>query len=277
MPDYTFPSFTRLLASCRDENLLGQGSNARVYRLDAFSNFVIKAPFDFQKRVTELRRKRIRPRHNEARALLGKNFGQSVATYGNIFTLLRFQPGVSCGLPMYLYKTIASQDERDETYEFATKRAAQRSIEAYTTLIDDLHFLNSVRFRIDPSKANNLLIDEKKDRFGLVDISAMGAQKNSPDELLVMLFDNSYAWRYRGSKSKQLVEHRREILGKLLAAAEEASLPFVNTSTVTSSVAYSLTLAGFKEGTTERDHVEERICCTKARHMDKLIHSSALR
>jgi len=261
-PRYHLPRFETLVASCRDENLLGVGSQAKVYCIDDCNTYVVKKPHALVY-LSDYDNLPDTPVLIEDPALAMRNFGQPIASYKDSLILLRHQAGRACGVSPFLRHTVTDKKSLDRLYENSTERAACRSHQAYRSLVEDMAFLQTTQYDIDPSMAGNLLIDDQADRFGIVDLIPLSHAHTAPDELLVMLFDNSFTWHYTGTHKDRLIAQRRIILSKLLKASEESGLPFSQHTQPSSSVAYALTLAGYNEGSDERAQIEARMRYTR--------------
>ncbi|MFA4993886.1 MAG: hypothetical protein WC521_01080 [Bdellovibrionales bacterium] len=196
----TLPSEKIIRTSVRKENFLGSGINAEVYAIDLYPNFAVKIPrsldlskpgkFGAPKIIDDLR-------------FEGRNFGQPVAVFENGVLILLKQIGKPVGVPAHLRDDQAAsfdQEENDRFYEQSMKCVAAMPEEAYVQLVKDLKFLNAAGKRLDSSKSNDLLCDVKNGKFNFVGLTDKERDKeeNTPVEALVMLFDCSYARRYKG-------------------------------------------------------------------------------
>jgi len=196
----TLPSEKTLRGSARKENFLGSGENAEVYAVDLYPNFAVKIP-----RALDLSKasKFGSPKIIDDLRFEGRNFGQPVALFENGVSILLKQQGKPVGVPAHLRgegEAAGDQEDNDRLYEESMKVVAAMPEEAYVQLIKDLKFLNAAGKRIDPSKSNDLLCDVKNGRFNLVGLTDREKEKeeNTPTEALFMLFDSSYARRYKG-------------------------------------------------------------------------------
>ena len=196
----TLPSEKIIRTSMRKENFLGSGSNAEVYAIDLYPNFAVKIPrsLDLSKAS-----KFGAPRIIDDLRFEGRIFGQPIAEFENGIILVFRQQGKPIGVPAHLrgdQENPGDQEACDRLYEESMKIVAAMPQEAYVQLIKDLKFLNATGKRIDPSRSNDLLCDVKNGKFSFVGLTDRERDKeeNTPAEALFMLFDGSYARRYKG-------------------------------------------------------------------------------
>jgi hypothetical protein len=246
------------LDTLKSGTVIGQGGNARVYTIAHYPDLVLRVAHSIGVDNPDV----CEPTPIQDTCFKGRNFGQAVAECGPGVTLLHFQKGVAVGVPSYL-RTNDRQAENDSMYENSTALAASMPQEAYEALLQDMLFVTSIGMQIDPSKSNNMLIDADCKRFKLVDLNVSAPTspyKNYPAELVCMLIDNSYGWQYKGVHIDRLQEKRKEILEKIISAAEKRHVPFFPKGRLTDSAfSYSLTLAGYAQGSDERASIEKRI------------------
>lgn len=173
----------------------------------------------------------------------GMNLGQAIAS-GDGMQLLRRQSGVPAGLDPLAKKdrsTPEGQASNDANYAASLKRAAAMPQSAYNAFAETLAKLSSVGGRgaqFDPSKSNNVLIDERSGQFNLVDINENSSGYASDvNDMVSVLMDNGNSHAYKG---EDLAAVRKEIFTKSLAAAQGAGL----STTLNSSGKFSAQLAG---------------------------------
>ncbi len=252
-----FPTANELIQSIVPNNLMAQGGNISVYRINGNSDYVVGVLHRVKVNALTLSEPKIIEDEYQ-----GKNFGQAVAEYGYGVALLKFQKGIAVGgTPRHLQGNY-TQEENDIIYEQTTRNAANMPMSAYVELLYDLQFLNSIEKLIDPSKSNNLLMDMEAKKFNLVDInSPVGTtNKNEPCDLIMMLFDNMYSTFYQGDSKMLLEADRKVILDKMLSAAEHVGIKFTEGPAEENSfLSYSMTLAGYLEGSPERVALVKRI------------------
>lgn len=229
---------TNLLSSCTPENFLGQGGNAEVYTISGVEKYVLK--------ISNSRRKDT-PISGEIIKVDDKfpefNIGQAVGEVtGEGILLLRKQAGIPAGVP---YGEIRKNQEKgDLAYEEHLKRASEMPQAAYDEFAKMLLIINERNHKFDPSKASNILVDVEANRFNMVDINENESNsnyQNNVGELVVVLMDNSYAWKYKGNIP--LDNYRKIILEKCIEAGKRVGweVPAVG---ISSSLDYSFKLAG---------------------------------
>jgi hypothetical protein len=222
---------------------IGRGGNAIVYDIPG-TQFVLRVP------------NRASPPAPSAELVPvadpfpGRNFGQPILTLGDLQVLYR-QNGFPAGLA--LPKGL-SQDEADSRYSTAIKAAAEMPQSAYDQFAADLVYLDQKGGRFDPSKSNNVLIDQKNAQFNLVDIEQDAKSKNDGGDIVITLMGNTYVWKYKGSED--LKPYWQNIYKKTISAIEKNNLKFDKDS---SSVAYSRKFAGLEQLTPREmlDRAEE--------------------
>ena len=174
----------------------------------------------------------------------GRNFGQAVAVDSKtgISVLLR-QSGKPAGLaiPIKAKEGVRTEAEaqqmNDTAYASAVRSAAALPQKAYDSLAASLEYVHKRGYAFDPSKSNNILIDQDASAFNIVDLHE-GAYRADAGDIIVPLMGNTYAWRYKGPT---LQREYAAIINKSMLAAERANLPAPKD---TSSLAYSFELAG---------------------------------
>lgn len=196
----TLPSEKIIRASVRKENFLGSGESAEVFAVDLYPNFAIKIPRTLDLSKTA---KFGAPKIIDDPRFEGRNFGQPIAEFENEIILVLRQQGKPIGVPAHLrgdQETAGDQEDNDRLYEESMKVVAAMPEEAFVQLIKDLKFLNIAGKRIDPMKSNDLLCDVKNGKFNFVGLTDREKDKeeNTPAEALTLLFDYSYARRYKG-------------------------------------------------------------------------------
>lgn len=222
---------------CREENLVGHGGNADVYKIPNVEKYVL--------RVVRWKRGggevgKIEEVKDELPEL---NVGQAVAKMsGAEIYFLKKQRGIPAGVPHG--KMRREGENADPIYEEHLKRAAEIPQSAYDEFARILVAINARGYNFDPSKANNVLLDAEKGEFNLVDVnkrSENSAYKNEMADMVIVLMDNSYAWRYKGTAPVE--DYRKTILGKCIEAGKKVGLHLPEAGK-NSSLDYSFKLAG---------------------------------
>lgn len=256
------PELDTIFSALSEDTFIGRGGNASVYRIQGHSEYALRVPNHLLKIFADVVHE---PNEIEDPLFQGRNFGQPLVEYGDGITLLYLQEGMPVGVPPYLRNGSKARpsEENDITYAESTKIAAEMPLEAYIEMLEDVKFLRSIDKRFDPSKSNNMLMDIQIQRFKFVDIMTKNPGSdydNCPQELVTMLFDNSYAWQYKGDQADEIQENRINILNKIILAAERLEMPLSkNEAEEDASFSYSLTLAGYEKGSAERLKIVDRI------------------
>lgn len=228
-----------IVRSSVTENLVGSGGNSSVYKIPEVEEYVLRVPNgrfggDTSMGVLE-------PVDDRLPEL---NIGQAVARMGG-HKILKRQLGVPAGVP---YGPIRQSAEGILLYQKSLARAAEMPQTSYDSLAYLFQLLNSNALNFDPSKSNNILIDEKNMVFNVVDINPPdhGAKThNDLGRMVVPLMDNAFASKVKNSDIDALLtESRKTILLKSIQASKTANLPPVDPKD--DSLAYSFELAGVK-------------------------------
>ena len=232
-----------MAAASSQETMIGRGGNSTVHELPGEEELVLRVPrrggFSAQRDdAAPARAERV------ANPFGDMNVGQPLARVRGAEVLLR-QRGEPAG--MSNTEPAFKREDRDEVYRARIEAASQMSQEAYDRVASDLLRTNELGYIWDPSKSNNILIDSAGGRFGLVDLSPSDPKSeyvNTASDVVVCLVGNTHAWR-APHLSGDLAGPRREIIRKMMLAADRAGLPR-QSSPKDSSFDYSLTLAGMK-------------------------------
>lgn len=164
----------------------------------------------------------------------GENLGQPIAQYGNI-QILKLQHGTPAGMPFrYDRKGGVGVEAGVKIFEQQILAAASFDIKEYVRLMQSIKSLNDKGYQIDPSKSGNMLIDVKRGRFNLVDISKRCERsnyKNSADEIAVMLINN-FEFDKHLKQKPEMRQAARQILQKVAAAAAESGLEMGDDSSI---------------------------------------------
>ena len=168
------------------------------------------------------------------------NFGQPIGNYGHI-QILKLQSGNPAGMEHGSHNFAPdAQSKAIQNYKNRLEDAAKLPQESYDKLVKQFQYLNEKGYRIDPSKPGNLLIDPIKG-FNLVDIAKSSeGQKNSPNEIIVMLLDNFNFNKYNLNQDPKYQELAKIIIKKTQIAANNSKIEFGKSG----SSDYSMKLAG---------------------------------
>ena len=229
-----------LAAASSPETMIGRGGNATVHEIPGEEDLVLRVPrrggFSSGEEDVPARAERVTNPFGDM------NVGQPLARVGRATILLR-QGGEPAGMtgsePAY------KREDRDEVYRSRIETAAQMPQSAYDRLAEDLLRVNGLGYNWDPSKANNILIDQASGRFGLVDLSLRDPDHkyvNKATDVILCLVGNTHAYK-APHLNRDLMGPRREIIRRMMMAADRAGLPRGD-SPDNSGYNYSMTLAG---------------------------------
>ena len=228
-----------VLDICVEENHIGHGGNADVYKIPNVDNYVIRIVRG--KRDKEIDEEKIEEVTDEFPEI---NVGQAVAKLSERISFLKKQNGIPAGAPAGRLRR--ESEIADSTYEKHLKLAAEMPQSAYDEFARTLILVNERDYQFDPSKANNVLIDPQTGTFNLVDInkrSTNSTYKNEIADMVVTLMDNSYDYQYKGSAP--LEAYRKTILEKCIEAGKKVGFS-VPEPGQNPSLDYSFKLAGLE-------------------------------
>lgn len=172
--------------------------------------------------------------------LEGRNFGQAAATYGPEgradapVQVVWLQHGDPAGAQ----RSRISDPAEVEKYRRKLEAAADFPVDAYSQAMEDMKFLHSKGYSVDPSKSGNLLIDSNAGRLGFVDV-APGTYRAPGSVIGTMLADN-YSFAETLAADPGARSLLRGIVDKTTRAAKETGLPLDDGS---SSWAYTQNLS----------------------------------
>jgi hypothetical protein len=197
---------------------LGSGSNGAVYAIPGEEDLVVKIPHAVVKRGPQEAASAERA-HN---AFGDMNVGQPLARVGRVEILLR-QRGEPAG--MTATEPAYDRDDRDDVYRARIEAAASMPQSAYDRLASDLLRANELGYILDWSKDNNILVDPKSGRFGLVDLGRRNlGEMNQMGNVILCLIGYRHAFS-TPHMSADLAPSRRKISLMSFEAAKRASLP----------------------------------------------------
>jgi hypothetical protein len=227
-----------IIASVKEENFLGRGSNGAVYKLDFTDKFVVK--------VAEYGKRHPQPGKLEAEVdfLPGHNVGQPIAKMGD-YQILKKQDGFAAGAPGGRTRREMGAEAAEAIYARSVKTSAELPQQAYDDFARTLVALEKNGLQFDPSKPGNILLDPVGKRFNIVDVSKTNSTspyKHSVADMIVPLVDNYFVGSVLPNKGAIYQRFLQQIITKSNAAAQSAGLPLTEMG---SSLAYSHKLAGF--------------------------------
>lgn len=229
-----------IMASVKEENFLGRGSNGAVYKLDFTSDFVVKVP-EFAKgkpptgKIEEV-----------ADFMPGHNVGQPVAKLGD-FEILKKQDGFAAGAPGARARKEMGPEAAEAAFAKGAKASAELPQSAYDELARTMMAVEKHGLQFDPSKPGNILIDPVGQRFNLVDISKSHAVKpyeHTVADIIVPLVDNYFVGSVLPNKGAAYQPYLQQIIAKANVAAKNAGMH--ERPELGSSLSYSYKLAGLK-------------------------------
>lgn len=229
-----------IVASVKEENFLGRGSNGAVYKLDFTNDFVVKVP-EFAKgkpptgKIEEV-----------ADFMPGHNVGQPVAKLGD-FEILKKQDGFAAGAPGAKARREMGLEAAEAAFAKGVKASAELPQSAYDELARTMMAVEKHGLQFDPSKPGNILIDPVGQRFNLVDISKSHAVKpyeHTVADIIVPLADNFFVGSVLPNKGVAYQPYLQQIIAKANVAAKNAGMH--ERPELGSSLSYSYKLAGLK-------------------------------
>ncbi len=229
-----------IMASVKEENFLGRGSNGAVYKLDFTNDFVVKVP-EFAKgkpptgKIEEV-----------ADFMPGHNVGQPVAKLGD-FEILKKQDGFAAGAPGAKARREMGPEAAEAAFAKGIKASAELPQSAYDELARTMMAVEKHGLQFDPSKPGNILIDPVGQRFNLVDISKSHAVKpyeHTVADIIVPLADNFFVGSVLPNKGVAYQPYLQQIIAKANIAAKNAGMH--ERPELGSSLSYSYKLAGLK-------------------------------
>lgn len=229
-----------IVASVKEENFLGRGSNGAVYKLDFTNDFVVKVP-EFAKgkpptgKIEEV-----------ADFMPGHNVGQPVAKLGD-FEILKKQDGFAAGAPGARARKEMGPEAAEAAFAKGAKASAELPQSAYDELARTMMAVEKHGLQFDPSKPGNILIDPVGQRFNLVDISKSHAVKpyeHTVADIIVPLVDNYFVGSVLPNKGVAYQPYLQQIIAKANIAAQNAGMH--ERPELGSSLSYSYKLAGLK-------------------------------
>ena len=221
-----------LAAAASQETMIGRGGGSTVHAVPGEEDLVLRVP---------RRRSALQDGPPQAERVANPfgdmNVGQPLARVGGATVLLR-QRGEPAG--MSSSDPAAKREDWVDVYRARVESAAQMPQSAYDRVASDLLRVNELGHAWDPSKSNNILIDPVGRRFGLVDLDPRDPKSdfvNTADDVVTCLVGNTHASRTPQLRD-DLVAPRREIIRKMMLAADRTGLPRGESNE------YSLSLAG---------------------------------
>jgi len=230
---------------------IGRGGNATVFEIPSVKDYLLRVE---NKALRAINRKMTDDLLLNVQILNdvfeGRNYGQRVISLHPNIQILKRQEGTPAGVPSRSFLWRQKDGPAVEMYEANLMRSAQMPQETYNQLINDLIYINNLGFNFDPSKTNNLLVDEKSQTFNLVDLNP-GSYQNRMDDILGVLMDSVSAHNESLGANfidfQKLVPSYRMILEKTLLAAQHQGF---NTSQENwDNMHYAFRLAGLEENT----------------------------
>lgn len=151
-------------------NFLGQGRLSICYQIPKIDNFVLIFP-----------NKQILTQEHLSSATLsevvddfdGRNFGQPIAKLGDNIMISKRVHGEPNSIPYwynYLFNTDAVTSEHAKDFLEKLSKIAKLKQNEYNSYAESLNYLNSKDVKCDTINPNNVLLDFKKNKIGLVDV-----------------------------------------------------------------------------------------------------------
>lgn len=173
-------------------NFLGQGRLSICYQIPKIEDFALK-----------FANKQVLTQEHLSSATLsevvddfdGRNFGQPVAKLGDNIMISKRVHGEPHSIPYwynYLFNTDAITSEQAKYFLEKLSKVAKLKQNTYNSYAESLTYLNSKDVKFDTINPNNILIDFKKNKIGLVDVQKnpyFDNLKNTHHDMISNLLD----------------------------------------------------------------------------------------
>lgn len=222
------------------ENCIGEGGSGNVFKIPQIQDYVIKimnraSKIDFVNE-TIINTKDIAPT---------KNFGQPIAkSISGFIEILKPVIGENNTIPNYIQKNINPSLITDaDTKMFLKKMNIKASfpLQSYIQMCEDVKYinLNLEDFKFDHFNCSNLLIDNVRQRFNIIDLAKnqelpklFKLYKPGYDAIISMLLDhelhNHIIQRVATESQNDLIRAGNQIIDKVTKAAEITGLETSN-------------------------------------------------
>lgn len=221
---------TVLLNSANKKNILGTGYISTCFRIPRINNYVFRLPTNLEKQGITLFQKPLNIIEDE---FDGRNYGQTVIQIGEHVQILKKVDGTSHSLnPWIFYIKHPDKITQKDAHNFlkCLERISEFGQDAYDNLAASIGYLNLKGKKIDSVNPNNIMIDNKHKKFGIIDLNGKktAQYKNTSYDMISSLLDygsfkNIYNLLNETEKQK-LLKTARVIINKCHNAGTLANL-----------------------------------------------------
>ena len=213
----------------KDENLLGEGMNSKVYYFDDpnLDNWVLKVDKKtFKKQTNDLF---LISRDN----FIGQNFGQEVATAGERYRILKKVTGTIHSIDDWsdrVDKSCTVTKKEAQSFLCSIKEIAEFPEKSYFVYAEALKKLSEKGYKQDSINPNNILIDYENQKINVIDffVADDPAHVNTSYDLSSVLLDftlfESFYEKLSKNEQKELVRYSKAIIKKCRKAAKMAGI-----------------------------------------------------
>lgn len=225
---------------------LGEGSEARVFKVHTSPHFTVRQSLDLP---TEKTFQYI----SESELVFqpdifgGRNFAQTVAYFRHpsakeddtpLITINRYVPGFSYEIERQGGMRLGSEEALIKT-KVMTQRILEIPDKALDVLFDDLHYLSAKKYTIDIGSGlftnlGNILYSANDQRLNIIDLQPFidGPRVNPnntkgfncPYYLANGLLPGLYRFREEHAQDSELIEMRTEVVDRIISSAEKNRL-----------------------------------------------------
>ena len=221
--DIRYSITQKVMESIRDKNLIGEGSNSKVYRFadSSIDKYVIKV---------------LKPNANtypQLNELPKYNFGQAVSRIQHNVYILRKQNGVQHGFENWTEVFMGKEVTQEQALQFAKdiKKIAKMPDSTFDSFAERTKYITDNGFKSDSINPNNLLIDYENNQINIIDYfrnepSIMS--KNSYLDMAASILDTmNFEKIYKALpilKRRKFVKNAKIILAKCYKSAKRVGL-----------------------------------------------------
>lgn len=223
------------------EHLLGAGCEKSVYKIPKVNDYVVTYPKNQDRFQYMIIHRTMKPAVDK---FPEHNFGQAVGDNGGGVYILKKVNGIAHSFPDWitkfsrLFKNNMNVDiENAEIFVNQLKKISEFPQKAFEKLAEELQLLNQASIRADAINPNNLLVDDAKKIFTLIDIDQIEKQYpylnkpyNGTMDMITILLDPIFHYacykKLQPDKQKELIFISNTIIAKCKTAAKKIGLPF---------------------------------------------------
>jgi hypothetical protein len=214
-PDWGYETFDEIVAAAKTQPFK-EGMHFRVYPIPFVDSYMLRESKFPQKPRPFYLCKDPLPHRSVAQALGVKDGCQ----------IVRKQMGIAVGIPKNPYNT--PKKEHPALYREYVKHVdlmAEMPQSAYSHLANVLNELNPIKYILDFSTAQNLMVDPYHGEINPVDLTCMPKEQNHFGDLLFTVLDVNWSKDFGGKARRQMPDKLEAIFLKTCVAAVQAGLP----------------------------------------------------